>query len=214
MAALLKVADRHISLFGNMKLMVKRGEFLLPILSAVLPTLAKLILETDKILLRKMYLIPADRLQVSPLMQRNREEQVKERKYQELVKKRNLDPYEEWLKMRQKIDEAEIMKKETNAFADFLRRVMRTGQTSKDSTDPNPRTHQMLRRPTQTDVTSAGVKISTLLLIPTTTIKEFKYEPPKQERVNNDEEYEDDYDSLPDPLRVQETFSRHPMSRP
>jgi len=51
--------------------------------------------------------------------------------HQEQLKKRKHDPYEEqvqiskhhphqWLKMRQKMDEADIRKKtETNAFADF-----------------------------------------------------------------------------------------------
>ena len=48
-------------------------------------------------MLRKMYLIPAYRLQGSPLMQRNREEQFKKREW---VKKRKHDPYAEAVKIR------------------------------------------------------------------------------------------------------------------
>ena len=43
-AALRKVADRHFSLSGKKKLIVQRGGILLPLLSAVLPTIANLIL--------------------------------------------------------------------------------------------------------------------------------------------------------------------------
>jgi len=49
-----------------------------------------------------------------------------------------------------------------------------------------------LHRGTQTDVTSASVTTSPLTIIPTTSIKEFKYKPPKQERVEYDEP--DNYD--------------------
>jgi len=75
-----------------------------------------------------MYLIPADRLHGSPFM--TWEPTVSKHKHGETVKKRN--PYAEafkirkhhpnqtWLKMRHKMDEAELKKKtETNAFADF-----------------------------------------------------------------------------------------------
>jgi hypothetical protein len=41
-ATLRKVADRHVSL-SSKKTLVQRGEFLLPLLGAVLPTLASLI---------------------------------------------------------------------------------------------------------------------------------------------------------------------------
>jgi len=43
-AALCKVADRHVSLSGKKKLIVQHRGFLLPLLSAVLPTIANLIL--------------------------------------------------------------------------------------------------------------------------------------------------------------------------
>jgi len=73
-----------------------------------------------------------------------------------------------------------------NTFADFLSRVMLTGQASKVS--PPPHTPQKMRRWTQTDVTSVSVTTSPPL-IPTPAIKELKYEPPKQE---DDDEDEDD----------------------
>ena len=64
-----------------------------------------------------MYLIPADRLHGSPLKSRE-PTAVSKRKHRETVKKRdpnaeakkirNLHPYEEWLKMRKKMDEADL----------------------------------------------------------------------------------------------------------
>jgi len=42
-SALRKVADRHVSLSGKKRHIVKRGGFLLPLLSAILPTIASLI---------------------------------------------------------------------------------------------------------------------------------------------------------------------------
>jgi len=61
--------------------------------------------------------------------------------------------------MRQKLDKADIRKKtETNAFADFLRRVV-PGPASKDSPPP-PYSTQNTRRGTQRDVISASVTIS------------------------------------------------------
>jgi len=42
-AALRKVSDKRVPLFAKKKLIVQRGGFLLPLLSAVLPTLASLI---------------------------------------------------------------------------------------------------------------------------------------------------------------------------
>ena len=70
-------------------------------------------------MLRKMYLIPADRLhgdKHSPLKKRKyhtHEEQVKKRKhqpYEEQVMIRKHHPYEEWVKMRQ-MDEADIRRR-------------------------------------------------------------------------------------------------------
>ena len=43
-AALRKVADRHVSLSGNKNLIVQHGGFLLPLLNAVLPIIANLVL--------------------------------------------------------------------------------------------------------------------------------------------------------------------------
>ena len=43
MSALRKVADRHVSLSGKKRLIVQRGGFLLPLLSAILHTIASLI---------------------------------------------------------------------------------------------------------------------------------------------------------------------------
>jgi hypothetical protein len=42
-AALRKVVDRHVPLSGKKRLIVQRGGFLLPLLSAILPTLAGLL---------------------------------------------------------------------------------------------------------------------------------------------------------------------------
>jgi len=114
---------------------------------------------------------------------RKQREPVKKRKhhhhpYAEAVKIRKHHPYEQWLKVRQKMDEADLRKKtETNAFADFLSRVMPTGQASKVSSPPPPPppppmpTPPKLRRGTQTDVTSASVTACPL----TPPIQVFKY---------------------------------------
>ena len=87
---------------------------------------------------------------------------MKKRKHHaEAVKIRKHHPYEQWLKMRRKMDEAELRKKtETNVFADFLSRVMPAGQTSKDSPPPIP-TPPNLRRGTRTDVMTASLTAST-----------------------------------------------------
>jgi len=71
-------------------------------------------------MLRKMYLNPADNLHDSPFMSRE-PTAVSKRKHRETVKKRNPyagaikirkhHPYEEWLKMRHKMDEAELRKR-------------------------------------------------------------------------------------------------------
>jgi len=101
--------------------------------------------------------------------------------------------------MRQKMDEADIRKKtETKALADFLRWEMPTGQASKYS-PPSPKT---TRRSTQTNVTSASVTTSSLPLIPSTSIKEFEYEPPKQERVDDDDDYDEDDNFVEDEART------------
>jgi len=65
-AALRKVADKRVSLSSKKKFIVQNGGFLLPLLSAVLPTIASLISDRliktcVKIMLRKMYLVSADR---------------------------------------------------------------------------------------------------------------------------------------------------------
>jgi len=81
-------------------------------------------------------------------MSRLRTVAVSKRKYRETVKKRDpyaeakkirkIHPYEEWLKMRKRIDEADLRKKtETNVFAEILSKVMSKGQASKDA-PPQP----------------------------------------------------------------------------
>ena len=94
--------------------------------------------------------------------------------------------------MRHKMDEPDLRKKtETNAFADFLSRVMLTRQASQVSPPPQPHplTPQKMRRGTQTAVTSASVTAN-----PPPPIKEYTYESPKQERVEEeDDDDEDDY---------------------
>jgi len=83
-------------------------------------------------MLRKLYLIPAVRFPVNPfkirepVSIRKQREPVKKRKHNhpfaEAVKINKYHPYEEWLKVRQKMDEADLRKKtETNAFADFFK---------------------------------------------------------------------------------------------
>jgi len=71
-------------------------------------------------MLRKMYLIPADRLHISPFMsrepmafsKRKHRETVKiPDPYAEAKKIRKHHPYEEWLAMRKKMDEGDLRKK-------------------------------------------------------------------------------------------------------
>jgi len=151
-------------------------------------------------MLRKMFLIPADRLHSSPFM--SREPSVSKRKYRETIKKcnpyaeankiRKQHPYEELLKLRHIMDDADLRKKtETNEFADFLSRVMLTEQARKFSPPPPPPpTPQKMRRETQTVVTSASVTATP----PLPPIKQFKYESPKQKRVEEeDDAHENDY---------------------
>jgi len=84
------------------------------------------------------------------------------------------------------MDEADLRKKtETNVFAEFLSKVMPTGQAVPPP--PPPPTRQKIRRGTQTAVTSASVTATT------PPIKEYTYEPTKQERVEDDDDDEDDY---------------------
>jgi len=127
--------------------------------------------KTDKIMLRKMYLIPDDRLRGSSFMTREptvlirkQKAHLKKRKYHaEAVKIRKHHPYEQWLKVRRKMDDADIRKKiETNVIADFLSLIMPTGQVSQVSPPSTPpATPQKMRRGTQTDVTAASVTAPT-----------------------------------------------------
>jgi len=150
-------------------------------------------------MLPKMYLIPADRLPVSPFMSRDtttvskRKHREKKRDpYAEARKIRKHHPYEEWLKLRKKMDEADLRKKtETNVFAEFLSNVMPKGQAAPH---PPPSTPQKMRRWTQTSVTSASVTASPPPP-PPPPIKEYTYEPPKKERVEDDDD-EDDYNDV------------------
>jgi len=102
-----------------------------------------------------MYIIPVERLPDSPFMSavaKRRETDKKRDPYAEARKIRKHHPYEEWLKMLKKMDEADLRKKiETNLFAEFLSKVMHTGQASNVS--PPPSTLQKIRRGTQKTVT-------------------------------------------------------------
>ena len=107
--------------------------------------------------------------------------------YAEAINIRKHHPYEEWHKMREKMDKADLRKKtETNVFADFLSKVMPTGQASKGSPPPPP-PPQKVRRGTQTTVTSASVTAN-----PSPPIKELKYEPSKQDEEENDDDFVED----------------------
>jgi len=92
------------------------------------------------------------------------------------------------------MDEADPRKKtETNVFAEFLSKVMPTGKARDVALPPLPPqpqpTPQKMRRGTQTTVTSSSVTETP------PPIKEFTYEPAKQERVEeDDDDDEDDYD--------------------
>jgi len=75
-----------------------------------------------------MYLNPANSFRGSPFLTREptvsirkKKAPVKKRKHHaEAVKIRKHHPYEQWLKVRQKMDEADLRKKtETNVIADF-----------------------------------------------------------------------------------------------
>jgi len=166
-----------------------------------------------------MYLIPADRLHGSPLM--SREPTVSKRKHRETGKKRNPyaeankirkhHPYEEWLKLRHKMDEADLRKKtETNLFLDILIRVMPTGQASKVSpTPPPPPTPQKMRHGTQTVVTSALVTATP----PPQPNKEFNYERVEEED-DDEEDYNEDDDFLEDQPREYGRKNVGPVASP
>ena len=126
---------------------------------------------------------------------------VSKRKYWETVKKRNPyaeaikirkhHPYEYWLKMRKKMDEVDMGKKnETNVFAELLSKVMPTGPASNVAPPPTPlRTPQKMRRGTQSTVTSASVSATP----PPPPFTEYKYVPAKQECVEEDDVDQVDY---------------------
>jgi len=64
------VAERRVPLSNKKKLIVQRGGFLLPLLSAVLPAIASFIFSPGQkkiiIMLRKMYLVPAEKYSEVP----------------------------------------------------------------------------------------------------------------------------------------------------
>jgi len=94
-------------------------------------------------------------------------------------------------------------------FAEFLSKVMPTGQASKISPSPPP--PQKMRRGIQTAVTSASVTATP----PPPPIKEFKYEPPKQERVEEDDEedYDEDDDFVEEGARENGRDNVGPLAR-
>jgi len=160
-----------------------------------------------------MYLIPADRLPGSPFMSREptafskrKHRETKRDPYAEARKIRKHHPYEEWLKLRKKMDEADLRKKtETNVFAEFLCKVMPEGQAA-------PLQSQKMCRGTQTAVTSASVTAT-----PPPPIKEYTYEPPKHEHV---EDYDDEDDYIEDDNFVEDEAREYgsenvgPVARP
>ena len=91
--------------------------------------------------------------------------------------------------MRKKMDEADLRKKtETNLFAEFLSKVMPTGQAAPPPPPPPPPpTPQNKRHGAQTAVTSESVTANP------PQIKEYTYEPTKQERVEDYVDDENDY---------------------
>jgi len=112
-------------------------------------------------MLRKMYLIPTDRLPGSPFksleptVSKRKHREKKRDPYAEAEKIREHHPYEEWLKMRKKVHEVDLRKKtETNELVEFLSKVLPTGQAAPPTPPPAA---QKMRRGTQTAVTSASV---------------------------------------------------------
>ena len=170
-SALRKVSDKRVLLSAKKKLIVLRGVFCC---IYRVPSYLRSLVSSFEIMLRKMYLIPAHRLHGSPFMtreptvsKRKQKAPVKKRKHHaKAVKIRKHHPYEQWLKVRQEMEVAGLRKKtETNAFADFLSRVMPPVYASKVSPPPPPPPPPMptppkLRRGTQTDVTSASFTAS------------------------------------------------------
>ena len=86
--------------------------------------------------------------------------------------------------MRKKMDQADLKKRQTNVFGIFKHsEAYRAGQ-QRCPPPPLPPAPQKMRRGTQTTVTSATVTATT-----PPPIKEYTYEPAKQEPV--EEEYDD-----------------------
>ena len=84
-------------------------------------------------------------------------------------KKRKHHTYQEWIKMREKMGEADIRQKTgTKIIADFLRRVVPTTSSEQPSKAPDV-PPQKTRRETQTDVTSASLTTSLPAVIPSTS---------------------------------------------
>jgi len=73
-------------------------------------------------------------------------------------------------------------------FVEFLSKVMITGQGSNVAPSPPLPTPENIHRGTKTTVTSASV-----IAIPPPPIKEYTYEPAKQERVEKEDDDENDY---------------------
>jgi len=65
-ALLRKVADKRVPLSNKKKSIVHREGFLLPLPSAVLPAICRLIFFPEKIMLRRMYLVPAEKYPAVP----------------------------------------------------------------------------------------------------------------------------------------------------
>jgi len=88
--------------------------------------------------------------------------------------------------MRKKINEADLIEKnDTNVFAEFLSKVMPRGQGKNVALLPP--TPQKMRRGTQTTATSASFTATPQ----PPPIKEYTYEPAKQEIVEDDDDEDD-----------------------
>ena len=122
----LNVADRHVSLSGKKRLIVERREFLLPLLCAIYrPREAYEAICTS---FQPINTVGDTRLLPSP----------RERKKRSRLKQKP-NPYEKWVKMRNKIREADIRRKtRTKAMSDFLRRVMPDTTTGSCLPPPSP----------------------------------------------------------------------------
>jgi len=152
---------------------IARG-FLLPLLSAVLPTIANLILRNkwERKHVTRDVASPSWSFATS-----TQAEVQRNTRGQETCK---TSPVEKWFKMRQKWARKLLDKRRgQRRLRIFLRRVIPT--SAEPAGKPTCPPYQKTRRGTQTDETSASVTTSPPPPVIPSTSKEFKYQPPKQE---------------------------------